>query len=1289
MLLTIYDRYNQRKVDVYPNDSSTQVKEIQSDNVLNLSFTIYEYVALDVNDYVDFMGERYWMMEKYHPKQKSSVEWVYNIKMFGIESLIKRFLVLKMVDNECEPVFTLTDKPTEHISLIVQSLNIGMDTNAWKVGVVDGLENIVIDYEGKYCNEALKEIAEKVGTEYWFDGQTLNLCRCEYGDDIPLGYGNGLLEIDKSNADNVKFYTRLFPIGSSRNIDRETYGYSRLQLPSKEKYIDINTDKYGIIHHYESNAFADIYPKRIGTVSSVRSDEVIGEDGEPFKIYYFKDDDLDFDPNDYELPGLVKRVSFQEGSELAGLGTEENRTYFFEVNYNSSTQEFEIITIWAYDDDTQLPNDILIPKIGDKYILWNINMPFDYYTKAEEEFREAVNKFNEENAIDVSIYKAPTDYVYIEKNEIELYVGRPVRLESEKYFPETGYKKSRITKITRKVNLPTQMNIEISDALSKGAIAKIGDDINDIRNYTHSIAGNISLPIIRTGDNTLPTDNNLFSARRTQRDFLSRVKEDQALKKITFKEGLDIGYYTSGERGGRIDGDGNAELLTMVVRHLLRSAEFRNGFTGEGWQLWVDDWGLSNLEIDRLTVRQIMTVFELLIERIRAVGGQIIVSAANGKIKTVEDAGETYKITFEGENYFMAHDLIRCQVFSGIENNNNGQPQSPVRGYWVEVQSVVDGKIIIPKSEFTEWGTSPMEGDECVLMGNTENPYRQNLISIAATEDGQPRIDIMDGVNAKNFVGCLRARLGNLDGIGDSNFPLDKQPQGNGLYADNAYLRGTFLLSTGEDIKTKFEVMEGKIEAMVEGLRQDFMQDKGFLANPNFYEGMMYWKTSNNIIFYKVGSKWIWADNIISLKNNFAVTEYDGERNICRIRNNYIQQVHDNYLSLPEIVTNDAGLKEPASVYISFFYKVVTPGTLNISFVGVDNTGFIEYESLNSQEYLESTDGKYQQYITSGLWNGTGDFMLSFTGEIHLYMVILTTDRLESLKYMYRTLFEQSANLVKISAAVFDQDEQALQETGLVIKPEGGGIYCQDANGNMALIGVAIEENGESKIFLKAENIKLEGLVTANENFKILEDGSVEMKDAIVKGKVEANENSTFHGSVAIANGNILLNPDGSGQLANGYISWDTMGAISINYANIHNASIYDATVTGKFTATNGLFLNPAKILKAGTYHEPCNIYLSNYSTNMFFIEKNSDDNTYDDSVKTTVELPNTYGVNIIFIFIDPNIACDIGFKSYGGYDYCFRWKNNNMKNNLMLLRKHNTNSYNPWVVLDFDGLNS
>ena len=70
----------------------------------------------------------------------------------------------------------------------------------------------------------------------------------------------------------------------------------------------------------------------------MRSEQVTGEDGNPFKIYYFRDDSMGFDPNDYEIGGKVKRVSFQEGSELAGLGDEENGTYYFEVNFNSDTR---------------------------------------------------------------------------------------------------------------------------------------------------------------------------------------------------------------------------------------------------------------------------------------------------------------------------------------------------------------------------------------------------------------------------------------------------------------------------------------------------------------------------------------------------------------------------------------------------------------------------------------------------------------------------------------------------------------------------------------------------------------------------------------------------------------------------------------------------------------------------------------------------------------------------------------------------------------------------------------
>lgn len=86
---------------------------------------------------------------------------------------------------------------------------------------------------------------------------------------------------------------------------------------------------------------------------------------------------MNFDPNTYEIEGLVKQVSFQ-GGELNGRD--------FEVNFNSETKEFEIITQFPYENQ-QLPGGLLIPKPGDEYILWNIRMPKEYYPLAEKNSR--------------------------------------------------------------------------------------------------------------------------------------------------------------------------------------------------------------------------------------------------------------------------------------------------------------------------------------------------------------------------------------------------------------------------------------------------------------------------------------------------------------------------------------------------------------------------------------------------------------------------------------------------------------------------------------------------------------------------------------------------------------------------------------------------------------------------------------------------------------------------------------------------------------------------------------
>lgn len=1089
MLITIYDKVGNPKVELSPNDSSTQATEIQGDSVLTLSFTHYEHIDLDVDDYADFEGERYWLTEKYRPKQKSTKEWSYDIKLYGVESMIKRLLVIKTVDNEEEPVFTLTAPPREHVAMIVRCMNDGMgNITDWKVGQVDGTENIVIDYFGKYCDQALKEIAEKVGAEWWVEGQTVNICKCEHGEPVFMGYDKGLTGIEPTTADNVDFYTRLYPVGSSRNIDREKYGYSRLQLPGGQKYVEMNADKYGRVDHYEADAFADIYPRRTGVVSNVRSEVKTGEDGKPFTIYYFRDDSLPFNPNDYEIGGLVKRVSFQEGSELAGLGDEEDGTYYFEVNYNSDTREFEIITIWPYDDDTQLPGGTLVPKAGDKYILWNLRMPDEYYALAEEEFLTAVNKYNADHNLDLTVYKASTDHVWIEDNGIDLSIGRRVRLESEEYFPEFGYRDSRITRITRKVNLPSQMDIEIGDALSRTSMQRMSDSVSDAKSYARSIGESTALPdVIRTWDKTVPTDNNLFSARRSQREFISKNSPDRAKKKIIFEEGIDAGDFIAGAQGGTIDGKGNAELLTLVVRLLMSSPKFVDGLTGEGWRIWLEN-GLSHLTVDKLTVRQVMTVLELLIEKIRSVGGQICVSAANGKIKEIQKVKGQYIITFEQENTFVTHDLMRCQTFTG----------GSLKSYWVEITGVNGGNVIIPESEFA--GAIPMPGDECVLMGNTTDKNRQNLILISATEDGQPRIDVLDGVHDKNFTDCLRARLGNLDGITDDWFPADNQPHGNGLYSDNAYLRGTFLLVTGEDIKTKFEIVEGKIESMVEAVRNDFVIDKGYLSNPAFATGMEKWDTQNEAVFFLVGNKWIWANNnVLTRKGNCASVTKDYGRTVVRIVNKYILQKNANLRSKPTFETNADGKKEALPVYLSFFYRCVKPGKLTVRFDSVDKTGFENFNSFDIEEELVETTG-YVQFNCDGLWNGTGDFRLSFTGEIYLYMLVMSTDKVEALTYKYRTLFEQSEKLIKIAAQNFDSDGKVLAESGILTTAQMTGLYAIDSDGNLrAFVGA-----GQDGVKIKADHIQLEGIVTANGNFKILEDGSIETINGKFTGEINA-----------------------------------------------------------------------------------------------------------------------------------------------------------------------------------------
>lgn len=170
-----------------------------------------------------------------------------------------------------------------------------------------------------------------------------------------------------------------------------------------------------------------------------------------------------------------------------------------------------------------------------------------------------------------------------------------------------------------------------------------------------------------------------------------------------------------------------------------------------------------------------------------------------------EQGIHNFAITITGDSgHGNGKVTVKQKKAAGSAPNN-----SLVKFYWVEVKAVDGVSFFVDKAEFN--GVVPAVGDEVVQMGNTKNPERQALIYITAQESGHPYIEILNGVKTKSLSGTNRTRLGDLSNIQDSAFPEGQQPSGSGLYCDNAFLRGIFLLRNGKSVED--EVNQAKQDA--------------------------------------------------------------------------------------------------------------------------------------------------------------------------------------------------------------------------------------------------------------------------------------------------------------------------------------------------------------------------------------------------------------------------------------------------------------------------------------------
>lgn len=759
MELKIYSKEGNLKLTASPDSNSAATCGIQEESVLALSFTAFECVTLEVYDYADFLGRRYWILERYQPQMNCDSEWSYSVQLSGVEGLTTQVLMVNPDDDD-NPILTLTAPAREHAALIIANINRKMGTTEWKVGEVVVSEYIDIEYTGKYASDALSELSSAAGTEWWFDGMTLNISRCEFGEPVPLSYGDGLIGgIERSMADGVKFFTRLFPVGSSRNIDPDRYGHARLQLPDGAKYVEQDTH-LGIIEYFEQEAFDAIYPRRIGTVGSVRSEERTSDDGSPFTVWYFTDPDIPFDPNQYEIGGLVKRVTFQTG-ELRGRE--------FEVNYDSEKKEFEIITQWPYDNDMQLPSEPLVPAPGNEYVLWNISMPDSYYPAAEQEFKTAVDTFMADSRKDISVFQASTDFTVVYKRNLDLKPGQRIRLGSDKFFPDTGYRDIRIVAISRSVVQPGSMTLKMSDVLSTGRISRIENQISEVTQITRQVSSEFP-DIIKSWEETPASDTTLYSSRKSEREFLNK------------------------RRGGTVEG-----ITRFLKRQQLdegfRTSDFASGITGFGAQ--IDGRGAGELE--SLFIRRFLEVPELRYNRVGISVGDDWSAPGAGVIESVDKDQKLVTLKLEeGEIGAVAVGDICMGIFHDFDPSNNatadsddGRGNRTFAGFatvYFRITEVLGDRNerfryeLRPLSATFTKQIDPMESMTFVAYGSFTNPARRSSRYSTRTYQRYLR-NVSDWeFTAENIA----AQFGDLTNL--SVFGI--QMSGYSAYLDNIYLQG-------------------------------------------------------------------------------------------------------------------------------------------------------------------------------------------------------------------------------------------------------------------------------------------------------------------------------------------------------------------------------------------------------------------------------------------------------------------------------------------------------------------
>lgn len=519
----------------------------------------------------------------------------------------------------------------------------------------------------------------------------------------------------------------------------------------------------------------------------------------------------------------------------------------------------------------------------------------------------------------------------------------------------------------------------------------------------------------------------------------------------------------------------------------LFSKQFVSDFlTGKGWGIYnkpiTNAAGIQENkwtgEFDNVIVRGSLRVYEMIISQLLGENDNRVFTGMMEVDHYDPESGKVYLDTQDGNLYnpFRRDDIIMVQQFNGMPNSSNDYYVT--KNYELLVTdagcgSLEDGDKRLDWVKFANF-TSSIAGatpetlirkkDTFVRVDNLSDPDRKGIMQIITVGTASPHLDVIYGLKT-DPEGALKGRLGNLEGI---VHPWFGRLQGFGEYLTNIYAVGDLILRrTGESVDTKFQVLENMFSSRFAKTSYELTNGKNYLENGQFLEQVT--DADNTIINgWEIDADeetMLWVDatgmpfmvnSTLTTSGNKKVTlEQNDGRQMLRVQNCGLRQknaiikqpgTHKEYVK-GSGEKNDAGLSqtEAATVdvqdklYVNIRLYAKTAGQLTYGFDGCKAVDGKE-NTLTAKTESIAYSGEWQTVRMEGNWNGTGDFIIRYSGDCYIALVTITDEPLSEFSKTVSTQIVQTAENIKLLGENINKVNGKTTRLGIELDVEKGEI---------------------------------------------------------------------------------------------------------------------------------------------------------------------------------------------------------------------------------------------------------